>query len=166
MTSRTGFYNRALVFGLAFLLFFCAAGHADQLHLKSGPIMKGKVTAVNDNSYTFAKDPEGQIIEVPFSNVWIADIDPANTAARSHVIFFSESGRQARPSPPAAAPKRETGPMSATAIPTGDPSVAFKKSGDVLKYASDTVALSNARTKQMESQLEKLQEIANAADKK
>ena len=153
-----------LGFGWAIFFCFCSTAHADQLYLKSGEMLKGRVTAVHDASYTFVSDPENKTMEIPLANVAIADIDPSNPAAKSRLILFSTSS-QKKSAPEEDKPSHEGGgPL--VMVPAGDPKAEFKKSGDVLKFAEDTVALSNARTAESQKQIEGLKQIADSSNEK
>ena len=144
----------------AFFLFFCSTAFADVLYLKSGQVVRGQVTEIKDGIYTFKDGMDGSETQISEDNISIADIDPSNPAAKSHVIFFSETAHESK----ASSDEDTAGRQTVVVAPPGDPTDDFKKKGDVLKYAQDPVKLSNERTAQVQKNVEELKKIADGAN--
>ena len=153
-------------FSLTLLLSLSIPCQADTLILKTGENIKGKLVKQDEKSYFLTLESTGEEKEVPISSVSIADLDPsAEGVAKSSVIFYSRQEKAA--SPKIAEPVRSSEPVSEPApAPMNSVSdVLSKNDGNILKTTQETVALSNAKTAQVEKQLEELKKIADEATK-
>jgi hypothetical protein len=154
--------NIQLASAILALLALSSGAAADELYLKSGGVLRGHVKQFEDDVYTIELEG-GQLQDIGASSVSIADIAPDNPAMKSRVILFSEAPKKDRPKRKKS-DKKDSSDGSETIAPKPDPSADFKKSGNVLKYAQDTVALANARTEQSQKNIEEMKAIAEAAN--
>ena len=148
---------------LAGLFFFVQPGavQADQIILKSGELLSGKILRKTDKSYIFQLDSDKNEIEVPISKTSIVSQDPSDKdTPKGSVILFSEtrSLKTVENTGDAEEVTNQAAPSGVQALPV------YKSHFDVLKQAEDTVALSNARTAQVQKQLQELKEIADNAN--
>ncbi len=155
--------SKQLVLGLLLLLSCPVTCRADSIFLKSGEVLRGKVLAKSESSYSFRLDSNGGATEIPISNVYIADIDPSSdVGSKNSIILYSKSENGTKPTTEGSK-KREEAP---TVTSSNSNSVrAINSHADILKNAEQTVALSNARTAEMEKRLEELKNIADSANK-
>ena len=152
------FVARQIVF--AAILFFAGseACRADSFLLKSGAVVKGKVVEKKDDIYVV--DTGWGKVDVPFSQVSIADIDPTSTAIPKGTVSFVNDPSKKRAAPDTSSNMRF---LPDSPGPSGSEVPHFANSG-VLKVAEDAVNLSNNRTNQTVEEVNKMKAIADAAN--
>ena len=149
--------------GLVFLLGTSALAHADVFLLKTGQIIRGKLLEKKSDSYVVELDDTKEKTEFAVSSVSIADISPTSDAMPKGAVSFPASLEN-----PYDESERPLEPSSqrVVVVPEGATQGQGSKKhfNDVLQNASDTVALSNSRTEQMQKLTGELKDIADKAN--
>ncbi len=147
------------------LLFLAAvpSSWADVLFLKSGETLRGRVTEKNDASYTFVPEGQEEPVDVAFTRVSIADIDPTSAVgSKPSVILYSQSGTPSKSKGSLNIINEEEGVISSPG--STNSVVAIDSRVGLLKKAEATVAQSNARTAEIEKRLMEIKDIADQAN--
>lgn len=151
--------KRRLLFTLVLFMAWPAACGADSFLLKSGEMVRGKL--VEKKGDIFVVLTGDGTVEIPFSRIAIADIDPASEAMPKGNVSVIGTGRLMEPAQPA----RDDRPVRVIQDEAPQtPEVPHFANSGILKKAEDTVKLSNERTAATVKVLEEMKGIADAAN--